>query len=101
MQGESETNHAIAAWIDGSLTPAQRQEFEAHLATCPECQEQAAVLLKAKLPARAEPAPVRTEPPPAPPPKPVRRIWLIVICGVLILAIGYALGSWVWDLSHR
>ena len=86
MQGESEANHAaIAAWIDGSLTPALRQEFEAHLATCVDCQAELAARRKVK-------AATGT---------PVRRIWPIVIGAVLVLVMGYALGWWAWQLAHR
>ena len=96
MQGNPEANHvAIAAWVAGSLTPAQRQEFETHLATCGDCQAELAAVLKAK--ATAKTAAV----PPATPAKPVRRIGVIVICAALILAIGYALGWWVWGLANR
>lgn len=27
----------LAAYLDGDLPPARRQEFEAHLALCPDC----------------------------------------------------------------
>lgn len=104
MQSESEANHAaITAWINGSLTPVQRQEFEAHLATCPDCQAQVTVLLKAKFtenkinatvsnkPAAAKPAPRRR----------ARILWIMLIAAVLILAMGYALGWWAWDLANR
>jgi anti-sigma factor RsiW len=87
MRGESEANHsAIAASIEGSLTPAQRQEFEAHLATCLDCQ--------------AEVAALRTLPK-AETGTPARRIWPVVIGAVLVLVLGYALGWWAWDLAHR
>ena len=87
MQGESVANHgAIAAWIEGSLTRAQRQEFEAHLATCVNCQ--AEVAARRRLPAAATGTPVR-------------RIWPMVIGAVLVLVIGYALGWWAWQLVHR
>jgi anti-sigma factor RsiW len=102
MEGEPEANHAIAAWVDGRLTPAQRQEFEAHLLTCAECQEQAAVLLKARLPARAPRPPVRIESPPqTPPPKSPARRWIVALLAALLLATGYFLGHWVWHLAHR
>jgi anti-sigma factor RsiW len=96
MQGNPEANHAaIAAWVAGSLTPAQRQEFETHLATCVDCQAELAAALKARAAAKTEAAP------PAAPTKPARRIWVIVIGAMLILAIGYALGWWVWGLANR
>jgi anti-sigma factor RsiW len=95
MQGNPEANHAaIAGWIAGSLTPAQRQEFESHLATCVDCQAELAALLKVKAAAKTEAAPK------AAPGKPARRIWAVVICAVLVLAIGYALGLWAWELAH-
>jgi len=32
----------LVAYLDGKLTIAERRQFEAHLVTCAECQEQAA-----------------------------------------------------------
>jgi anti-sigma factor RsiW len=103
MQANPDANHAaIAAWLEGSMTPAQRQEFETHLATCVDCQAEAAAALKARIAPKPEAAvPGKTDKPHGPPTRPARRIWVIAICAVLVLAIGYALGAWVWDLAHR
>jgi anti-sigma factor RsiW len=102
MQANPDANHAaIAAWLEGSMTPAQRQEFEAHLATCVDCQAEAAAALKAMIAPKPEAAvPDRTGQPPTPPGRSARRLWAIAICAVLVLAIGYALGAWVWGLAH-
>jgi anti-sigma factor RsiW len=102
MQGESEANHAaITAWIEGGLTAAPRAEFEAHLATCSDCQAQVAVLLKAAITARTE-ATVSTKPelPQPAPRQPVRLLWIIVIGATLLLTVGYAVGWWAWDLAN-
>lgn len=98
MQGSAQINHgAIAAWIEGSMDPAQRQEFAAHLATCSDCHAQLSALLAARAAAEPEAAPAGGE---VPLPT-AARTWAIVICGGLVLALGYALGCWVWDLAHR
>jgi len=75
------------------MTAAQRQEFEAHLATCADCQAEVAAVLKART--AAEP-----EAPQARPAGPARRIWAIMIGAVLVLAIGYVLGWWAWGFAH-
>lgn len=99
MQANPDANHAaIAAWLEGSMTAAQRQEFEAHLATCADCQAEVAAMLKVRL--AAKPAAVPSEPEQARPARSARRIWALVICAVLVLAIGYALGWWVWGLAQ-
>jgi cellulose synthase operon protein C len=96
MQGNPEANHAaIAAWVAGSLTPAQRQEFETHLASCADCQAELAATLKAQAAVKTDAAPQAAAT------KPARRIWVIVSGAALILAIGYALGWWVWGLANR
>jgi anti-sigma factor RsiW len=107
MQGTSstiQTHAAVIAWIEGGLDPAQRLEFEAHLAKCPECQAAADVLLQQRL--QPPPPPVVTAPI-----KPeleqkkssgslVRNVSILVIA-ILILVAGFALGSWAWHLAHR
>jgi anti-sigma factor RsiW len=102
MQGESEANHAaIAAWLDGSLSPAQRQEFEAHLATCVDCQAEVTAQLKTKIPARTEATvSIKPELPRPTPRKRARVLWIILIGAVLIVVVGYALGWWAWDLAN-
>ena len=83
------------------MTPAQRQEFETHLATCVDCQSEAAAALRARIAPKPEAAdPGKTELPHTAPVRPARRLWAIAICAVLVLAIGYALGAWVWGLAH-
>ncbi|HTV79778.1 MAG TPA: zf-HC2 domain-containing protein [Steroidobacteraceae bacterium] len=108
MDADSEPVHAaIAAWIEGSLTPAQRQQFEAHLATCSQCQEQASAALKARISETTKlrilahtPAPPAAAP--QPPARRARPLWLrVLLLAVLVVAIGYALGWWAWDLSHH
>jgi anti-sigma factor RsiW len=102
MQANPDANHAaIAAWLEGSMTPAQRQEFEAHLATCVDCQAEAAAALKARIaPKREVAVPDDTGKARTPPRRAARRVWAIAIGAVLVLAIGYALGAWVWGLAH-
>jgi anti-sigma factor RsiW len=91
-------NHAVADWVAGTLDPVQRQEFEAHLMTCADCQAQVSVLLAERL----KPAPtVKVEAPAPPPPPAPRRIWPLVVAGALIvLVVGYFLGSWAWQMAH-
>ena len=88
------------------MSAAQRQEFETHLATCPECQEQVGAMLTRTMQQLHEPTPV-------PAPQPVdgqrrcdqqrRRVGnvLIVLGAVLVLLAGYALGWWAWQMAHR
>jgi anti-sigma factor RsiW len=107
MQGASstiQTHAAVIAWVEGGMEPAQRAEFEAHLAKCPECQAAADVLLQQRL--QPPPKPVITAPI-----KPeleqkksggalVRNV-SVLVSAILILVAGYALGSWLWHLAHR
>jgi len=85
------------------MSAAQRQEFETHLATCPECQEQVGAMITRTMQQLHEPAP-------APAPEPVAadatrssvgRNILIVLGAVLVLLAGYALGWWAWQMAHR
>ncbi len=86
MQGLSDGNHAAAAWVAGHMGAAERQEFAAHLATCADCQAQVAALLRSQA---GQPA------------KPRRGIWRLLIGGLVILLVGYALGWAIWQLAHR
>jgi anti-sigma factor RsiW len=102
----SSENHAAAAWIAGTMSPAQRQEFETHLATCPECQEQVGAMITRTMQQLHEPAPAAA-------PEPIKvsaektrgssvaRTVLIVLGAVLVLLAGYGLGWWAWQLAHR
>ena len=98
-------NHAAAAWIAGAMNPAQRQEFEAHLATCPECQEQVGAMLTQTLQKLHEPPKTdvadQAEVAPAKSRKTVARNVLIVLCALLVLVAGYALGWWTWQIAHH
>jgi len=87
------------------MNEAQRQEFETHLATCPECQEQVGAMITRTMQQLHEPAPAV-----APEPvvvkadetrSSVRRNVLIVLGAVLVLLAGYALGWWAWQMAHR
>ncbi len=88
------------------MNEAQRQEFEAHLATCPECQEQVGAMITRTMQQLHEPAPTAA-------PEPVTvtaakasgssvgRTILIVLGAVLVLLAGYGLGWWAWQLAHH
>jgi anti-sigma factor RsiW len=99
MQGASPEIHpAATAWVDGTMTPAQRQEFETHLAGCANCQAEVAALLQQRLPPAGSAAPPvkaargRSR---------ARPVLIGVAIAVLILVVGYALGWWAWQLAHR
>ncbi len=99
-----QTHAAVIAWVEGGMDPAQRLEFETHLAKCPDCQAAADALLQERLkPPQATPAPAPT--PPAVEPKRSRgglaRTALILVIAILILVAGFVLGSWAWHLAHR
>jgi len=86
------------------MDPAQRQEFEAHLASCPECQEQVAAMLAARLPHASPPAPA-----PAPTqaePEHKRAAvrlpsWKVLLAGLVTLSVGFAIGWSLWQMAHR
>jgi anti-sigma factor RsiW len=96
----AENHAAVVAWVQGGMNPAQRQEFEAHLATCAECQAAAAALLHPP-PPQAEPITATPEPAPPVAARTLRRNLLIAIGAAVILLAGYALGWWAWQLAHR
>jgi anti-sigma factor RsiW len=107
MQGASstiQTHAAVIAWVEGGMEPAQRAEFEAHLAKCPECQAAADVLLQQRLQPLQKPAVTAPIKPELEQKKPrgtmVRNVSILVIA-ILILVAGFALGSWAWHLAHR
>ncbi len=80
-------NHPAAAWLDGSMTPTDALEFEKHLAGCADCQAQIAQLRER----RAQQL------------KTTVRRWRVVksvAFAMVMLLIGFALGWWLWQLSH-
>lgn len=89
------------------MSAAQRQEFETHLATCPECQEQVGAMITRTMQQLHEPPPAAAPEPVAvavaadKPGRSVGRNVLIVLGAVLVLLAGYALGWWAWQLAHR
>jgi anti-sigma factor RsiW len=107
MQGASstiQTHAAVIAWIEGGLDPAQRLEFETHLAKCPECQAAADALLQQRLQPPPKPAatvPIKPELEQKKSGGALPRTVAILVVAILILIAGFALGSWAWHLSHR
>jgi hypothetical protein len=71
------------------MDPAQRPEFEAHLATCAGCQAEVAALRQR----RAARRPSTTGR--------IVRVLLIATGAVLVLIAGIALGSWAWQVAHH
>ena len=101
MQDASPDNHAAAAWVAGTMDPALRPEFEAHLATCAECQAEVAALR-----ARTQQVPklvIPTKVEVAPQPAGGSRRWavLVVAAAIATLIAGFALGWSVWQMAHR
>jgi anti-sigma factor RsiW len=107
MQGASstiQTHAAVIAWIEGGLDPAQRLEFEAHLAKCPECQAAADALLQQRLHPPPKPAatvPIKPELEQKKSSGTIVRSVAILLTAILILLAGIVLGSWAWHLAHR
>jgi anti-sigma factor RsiW len=102
MQDASPDNHAAAAWVAGTMDPALRPEFEAHLATCAECQAEVAALRARptqQLPKLAAAIKVEVAPQPAG----GSRRWAVLIAAAAIatLIAGFALGWSVWQMAHR
>jgi anti-sigma factor RsiW len=83
------------------MNAVQRQEFEAHLATCPNCQEEVAALLAQALQPPKPTVPIKPEVEPKVASGGRRRVVQIVIAAVLTLIAGYALGWWIWQMSHH
>ena len=98
-----QTHAAVIAWIEGGLDPAQRLEFEAHLAKCPECQAAADALLQQRLqpPKPVVTAPIKPELEQKKSNGTIVRTISIVVIGILILLAGFELGSWAWHLVHH
>ncbi|MEJ0006093.1 MAG: zf-HC2 domain-containing protein [Steroidobacteraceae bacterium] len=104
IPGETSENHAAAAWIAGTMNAAQRQEFEAHLATCPQCQEQCGAMITRTMRQLQEPpaaVPAQAEVTPEKSGGTITRNLLIALCAALVLIAGFALGWWAWQLAHR
>ena len=107
MQGASstiQTHAAVIAWIEGGLDPAQRLEFEAHLAKCPECQAAADALLQQRLQPPPKPpatAPIKPELQQKKPRGTLNRTFALLLLGALILVAGFVLGSWAWHMVHH
>ncbi len=124
MPDPSPGSHAelAIAWVEGRLDAAQRDQFEAHLDGCPDCQSEVARALQnsrkmkalnlqeakqrqPKAPAAGKPVAIsRAEVKVAPaPPAANRRVawwgWLIG-AGVVLLIGGFGLGWWTWLLAH-
>jgi anti-sigma factor RsiW len=105
MPAASPENHAAAAWVEGRMDAVQRQEFEAHLATCPECQAETATLLSAQIAQTQQRAklviPEEVAAPPAASGSGKRRALLIVIGALVTLILGFALGWSVWQMTSH
>ena len=100
MQDASSENHAAAAWVAGTMDPALRLEFEAHLATCPECQAEVTALRARtqQLPRLVIPTKVQVAPQPAS----VNPRWaVLIVAAIATLIAGFALGWSVWQMAHR
>jgi anti-sigma factor RsiW len=81
------------------MNAVQRQEFEAHLATCATCQEEVTALLAQAL----QPAKATASIKPEVEPKEVRgrhRPVQIALAAILTLIAGFVLGWSVWQLAH-
>jgi anti-sigma factor RsiW len=107
MQGASstiQTHVAVIAWVEGGMDPAQRLEFEAHLAKCPECQAAADALLQQRLQPPPQPvvtAPIKPELEQKKSSGTLARNLSILVVAVLILVAGFMLGSWAWHLANH
>ena len=99
-----QTHAAVIAWLEGGMDPTQRQEFETHLAKCPECQAAADALLQERLRPPPKPeatAPIKPELEQKKSRGAIARNLSFFVIGILILLAGFALGSWAWHLAHR
>ncbi|HTB68529.1 MAG TPA: zf-HC2 domain-containing protein [Steroidobacteraceae bacterium] len=94
-------NHAAAAWVAGHMNAVQAAQFEAHLATCANCQEEVTGLLAQALqPAKATAAiKVELEPPLVSGGR--RRAVQIALAALLTLVAGFALGWSIWKIAHH
>ena len=101
MPDASPGNHAAAAWVAGQMNTAQRQEFEAHLAGCANCQEEVTLLLAQALQPPQPTAAIKVEVKPPAAPRGRRRAVQIAIAAILTLIAGFALGWSIWQMSNR
>ncbi len=124
MPDPSPGSHAelAIAWVEGRLDPAQRDQFEAHLDGCPDCQSQVARALQnsrkmkalnlheakqrqSRTPAAGKPATItRAEVKvAAAAPAANRRVawwWWLIAAAVVLLVGGFGLGWETWLLAH-
>jgi anti-sigma factor RsiW len=82
------------------MNAAQAAEFEAHLAGCPNCQEEVSVLLAKALQPPPAAAPIKVEVQ-APVPRLRRRAVQIAVAAFLTLIAGFILGWSVWLMSQH
>ena len=101
MPNASPENHAAAAWVAGHMNALQAAEFETHLATCANCQEEVAGLLAQALQPPKATAPIKVEVEPQVPQGGRRRAVQIALAAILTLVAGFALGWSVWLLAHH
>jgi anti-sigma factor RsiW len=101
MPDASPGNHAAAAWVAGHMNAVQASEFEAHLATCANCQEEVTALLAQALQPPKPTAPIKVEVEPQVDRAARRRVVQIAIAAILTLIAGFALGWSVWQMSHH
>jgi len=99
-------NHAaIAAWIQGGMSETERLEFEAHLATCSDCQAEVAAFRRAQAKQPTAAAATAAALKPKPPATTLRRsgqpLWTWLILAVLLVIAGYLLGSWAWQMAQH
>ena len=101
MQNASPENHAAAAWVAGQMNAQQRQEFEAHLAGCANCQEEVTALLAQVLQPPKPTAAIKPEVEPLVARGGRRRTVQIALAVILTLIAGFALGWSVWQMAHH
>jgi anti-sigma factor RsiW len=83
------------------MNPVQRQEFEAHLATCANCQEEVTALLAQALQPPRATAPIKPEVERKVARGGRHRTVQIAIAAILTLIAGFALGWSIWQMSHH
>jgi hypothetical protein len=84
------------------MDAVQRQEFEAHLKGCAQCQEIVGALCAAmtqRQPVLVMPIPPETEHTKTG--SSTRRALLIVIAALVTVIVGFALGWSVWQMAHH
>jgi anti-sigma factor RsiW len=101
MQNASPGNHAAAAWVAGQMNAVQAAEFETHLATCANCQEEVTALLAQVLQPPKATAPIKVEVEPIVVRGGRRRVVQIALAAILTLVAGFALGWSVWQMAHH